>query len=289
MRFAFIRVEKAHYPVTVLCRVLQVSRSGFYRWLQWTPSRRERADGVLRRHVRIAFTANRRAYGSPRIFRVLRQQQIPCSQRRIERVMRQAGITPDPPRRFKVTTHSAHPYLPAENVLNRDFTSPAPNRRWAADITYVWTREGWLYLAVVLDLYARRIVGWAMHRRLTAPLVLTALDMALRGRRPAPGLLHHSDRGSQYAAGEYQLRLARHGIVCSMSRKGDCWDNAVVESFFATLKRELIHRRRFLTRQQANQAIFEYIEVFYNRQRLHSALGYVSPMNFEQRMVQAVA
>ena len=232
--------------------------------------------------IREAFRLSRQTYGSPRIYKEIRGQQIPCSRTTIERLMRSAGITPPARRRFKKTTESDHPYLTAGNLLNRDFTPEAPNRSWATDITYIWTAEGWLYLAVVLDLFSRRIIGWAMGKSLAHELVLSALRMALFGRRPGAGLVHHSDRGSQYACGQYQRELQRRGIICSMSRRGDCWDNAVVESFFATLKRELVHRHRFLTRTHAMREIFEYIEVFYNRQRRHSYLGYLSPLQYEQ-------
>jgi len=251
VRYGFIRAERAHFPVTMLCRVLRVSRSGFYMWLHRGESRRERRKLELLPVIREMFETSRETYGSPRIFRDLKALGIRCARRTIERLMRHAGITPPVKRRFKKTTDSEHPYVTAINVLGRDFGPAAPNRSWATDITYVWTREGWLYLAVVMDLFSRRIVGWSMRKNLARGLVLSALSMALYGRRPGAGLVHHSDRGSQYACGDYQLELQRRGIVCSMSRKGDCWDNAVVESFFATLKRELVHRRRFLTREQA--------------------------------------
>ena len=282
MRYVFIRAEKAHYPVASLCRVLRVGRSGFYAWLRRGESARERRDRELLPAIREVFQTSRETYGSPRVFEDLRTQRIPCSRRRVERLMREAGITPPRKRKFKKTTDSDHPYITAANVLGRDFSSPAPNRVWSTDITYIWTSEGWLYLAVVMDLFSRRIVGWSMRKTLSRKLVLSALDMALYGRNPGSGLIHHSDRGSQYASDDYQNELNRRRIVCSMSRKGDCWDNAVVESFFATLKKELVYRERFLTRSQAVQAIFEYIEVFYNCKRRHSHLGYRSPVEFER-------
>jgi len=284
MRYRFIRAEKARYPVSILCRVLRVSRSGFYAWLAGDRSVREDQDRRLVVWIREAFQASRRTYGSPRIYRELRERKVPCSRGRIERWMRQCGITPPRKRRFRKTTDSDHPYETAANLLDRDFASSGPDRCWSADITYVWTREGWLYLAVVMDLFSRRIVGWSMGKTLARDLVLSALRMALTGRNPGPGLMHHSDRGSQYASGDYQKELQRRGITCSMSRKGNCWDNAVVESFFATLKRELVHRCHFTTRRQAVREIFEYIEVFYNRQRRHSYLGYLSPVEFERRV-----
>lgn len=288
MRYEFIRAERARYPLSVLCRLLQVCRSGFYAWLSRGESVRERQDRELLSEIRKAFESSRQTYGSPRVFEELRRRGLPCSRRRIERLMREGGITPPRRRKFRKTTDSDHPYVTAANVLGRDFTSPGPDCRWVTDITYVWTLEGWLYLAVVMDLFSRKIVGWSMRKTLARQLVLSALHMALYGRRPGAGLVHHSDRGSQYASDEYQEELRRRGIVCSMSRKGDCWDNAVMESFFATLKRELVHRRQFVTREQALGAIFEYIEVFYNRQRLHSRLGYLSPEQFE-RAVEVAA
>ena len=284
MRYEFIRAEKALYPVVLLCRVLRVARSGFYAWLSRGESDRELRDRELLPLIREVFKTSRQTYGSPRVFEELRARGVPCSRRTIERLMREAGIRPPRRRKFRKTTDSDHPYVTAANLLDRDFSSPEPDRRWSTDITYIWTMEGWLYLAVVMDLFSRRIVGWSMRKRLARELVLSALRMALYGRDPGAGLVHHSDRGSQYASDDYQKELDRRGIVCSMSRKGNCWDNAVVESFFATLKRELVYRHRFATRAQAIQAIFEYIEVFYNRLRRHSHLGYLSPVQFERAM-----
>jgi len=275
-------VEKAHYPVTVLCRVLRVSRTGFYAWCSRPEAERKRRDRELLKLIVHAFTSSRRTYGSPRIHEEFQALKVTCSRRRIERLMRDNGITPPRKRRFKVTTDSKHGYGVAANLLERDFSSQSPNRRWSTDITYVWTREGWLYLAVVMDLFSRRIVGWAMDRRLNRDLTLRALRMALSGRCPGGELVHHSDRGSQYASDDYQRLLRQRGILCSMSRKGDCWDNAVVESFFGTLKKELVHRCDFVTREEARREIFDYIEVFYNRQRRHSYLGYLSPAEFEK-------
>ena len=284
MRYEFIRAEKARYPVAVLCRVLRICRSAFYAWLSRGDSARERRDRELLAVIREAFETSRQTYGSPRIYEELRARGVPVGRRRIERLMREAGITPPRRRKFRKTTDSDHPFVTAANLLGRDFSSPEPNCCWSTDITYVWTAEGWLYLAVVMDLFSRRIVGWSMRKTLARELVLSALHTALYGRNPGSGLVHHSDRGSQYASDDYQKELKRRGIVCSMSRKGDCWDNAVVESFFATLKRELVYRYRFLTRAQATRLIFEYIEVFYNRQRRHSHLGYFSPEQFERAM-----
>ena len=270
------------FPVRWMCRLLDVSRSGYYAWLQGKDSHEQRDRQILQ-VIREVFEENRETYGSPRIYRELRVRGIRCSKARVERLMRKHGITPPRKKKYRVTTDSNHKNPIAPNVLQRDFTSPAPNRRWVSDITYVWTRAGWLYLAVVLDLFSRRIVGWAMDSRLdTESLALRALHMALFGRAPNRGLIHHSDRGCQYTSQRYRNALRARAIVCSMSRRGDCWDNAVVESFFATLKLELIHRQSFRTREEARLAIFDYIEVFYNRQRRHSYLGYMSPEEFEQ-------
>ncbi len=232
--------------------------------------------------IRNAHRRSRHTYGSPRITHELRAEGHCVGENRIAGLMRGAQIRAKSARKWRATTQSSHRLPVAENTLDRGFSVPQPNRVWAGDISYVWTDEGWLYLAVVLDLHSRTVIGWAMGERLTAELATQALTMALWRRKPASGLLHHSDRGIQYAAGDYQRLLAQHGIACSMSRKGNCWDNAVVESFFHTLKVELVHHRRYLTRDEARQDIFEWIEVFYNRQRRHSTLGYRSPAEVER-------
>ena len=282
MRYEFIRAEKVRFPVRLMCRLLEVSRSGFYAWLKRRDSL-ELNDRQLLQLIREIFAQSHETYGSPRIYRELRARGVRCDKARVERLMRENEITPPRKKKYRVTTDSNHKNPVAPNVLQRDFTSPAPNRRWVSDITYVWTWAGWLYLAVVLDLFSRRVVGWAMDSRLdTESLTLNALHMALRNRMPDRGLVHHSDRGTQYTSGDFQRVLDARGIVCSMSRRGDCWDNAVAESFFATLKLDLIFRRTFRTRREARQAIYRYIEVFYNRQRRHSYLGYLSPAEFEE-------
>jgi transposase InsO family protein len=212
----------------------------------------------------------------------LRELGVGCGKRRTGRLMRENGLVPRQRRKFRATTNSRHALPVAPNLLNRDFTATKPNTKWATDVTYVPTREGWLYLAVVVDIYSRYVVGWAMGGRITRELVMNAMKMAIQARNPGRGLLHHSDRGVQYASGDYQDMLAEHGVTCSMSRKGDCWDNAVAESFFHTLKVELVHHRDYLTRKEAMADIFEYLEVFYNRKRLHSALGYKSPSDYEK-------
>ena len=265
-----------------MCRCLRVHPSGFYAWLKRKDSR-ELNDKQLVRLIREIFTQSKETYGSPRIYLELRARDISCDKARVERLMRENAISPPRKRKYKVTTNSDHSNPVAPNVLQRDFASSEPNRRWVGDITYVWTLRGWLYVAVILDLFSRRVVGWAMDSRLdTESLTLNALNMALANRMPDRGLIFHSDRGTQYTSKAYRKALKARGIVCSMSRRGDCWDNAVAESFFATLKLDLVFRQTFRTRQEARQAIFGYIEIFYNRQRRHSSIGYVSPAEFEE-------
>ena len=286
MRFAFIAAEKAAFPVTVLCRILAVSRAGFYAAQARPVPGRARGDAQLAVEIAAIHGASRQRYGSPRVHAELRARERGVSRKRVARLMRQRGLAARRRRRYRVTTDSRHPFPVAANVLARQFTAPAPDAVWVTDITYIPTGEGWLYLAVILDLYSRGIVGWAMSERITRQLTLDALGMALARRRPPPGLLHHSDRGSQYASGDYQTALGRQGIVGSMSRRGDCWDNAVAESFFATLKVELVHEALWPTRAAARTALFDYIEVFYNQQRRHSSLGFLSPLAFERQWHQ---
>ena len=282
MKFAFIQAEKACFPVGFMCEGLGVSRSGYYAWQQREPSKREREDTELAQRIEEIHQGSRGTYGSPRIEAVLKGQGRRISRKRVMRLMRQSGLSARRRRRFRKTTDSKHDLPIAENVMARNFEVPAANTAWAGDITYIWTREGWLYLAVLLDLFSRRIVGWSMRENLERQLCLDALSMALKNRQPGPGLLHHTDRGSQYASNDYREVLKANGVVCSMSGKGDCWDNAVAESFFATLKAELVENADFATRREAMGAIFEFIEVFYNRQRLHSHLGYRSPADYEK-------
>jgi putative transposase len=281
VKFEFIQAQKAHFPVEFLCEQLGVSRSGFYAWSRRPASARQEEDQKLAAEVAQAHRDSRGVYGSPRVHAQLRAQGRRVSRKRVARLMEQQKLAARRRRRRVCTTDSKHGLPVAPNVLNRNFCPAAPNRTWATDITYVWTAEGWLYLAVVLDLFSRKVVGWAMGEHIDRHLVLSGLEMALQGRQPPQGLIHHSDRGSQYASTDYQQALASRGIECSMSRKGNCWDNAVVESFFSSLKQELVYRTDFATRQQARSALFEYIEVFYNRQRRHSTLGYLSPVDFE--------
>ena len=262
---------------------MQVSKSGYADWLKRLPSRRALEEEQLLVSVRQEYHTSKGRYGSPRLHRELLEKGIRCSRNRLVRLMRKNQITARPVRRFIVTTDSGHTLPVADNLLNRQFTAEAPNRKWTADITYVHTREGWLYLAVVLDLFSRRVVGWAMSSTLERSVVIDALQMALASRKPAAGLLCHSDRGSQYASGDYQEALRKTEAVCSMSRKGNCYDNAPTESFFASLKRELVYRTSFATREEARAALFEWIAVWYNRKRRHSTIGYVSPEQFEQQ------
>ena len=285
MRYRFILAEKALYPVTLLCRTLAVSTSGFYDWCRREESRRQRDDAWLKLNIAAIHKRSRETYGSPRVQAELRSHGQHVSRKRVARLMREAGLEGRPRRKWTRTTDSAHSQPVAANLLDRQFSVTAPNRAWAADITYVRTWEGWLYLAVILDLYSRRVVGFKLDESLEKQLVLQAIDMALGLRQPDAGLLHHSDRGSQYASDAYQEVLTKRGLTCSMSRRGDCWDNAVVESFFGTLKTELLHRRAWPTRQSAHLAISEYLS-YYNAHRLHSSLGYRSPMQFEAQTTQ---
>lgn len=282
MRYPFIAAEKASNPVTVLCRVLRVSTGGFYAWLKRPPSMRAKAAAKLRVAIKAAFDESRATYGSPRVHRELVAQGFEVSKTRVEREMRILGLLARRPKKFRVTTDSAHAMPVAENTLGRKFEASQPNRVWTTDITYVWTREGWLYLAVIIDLFSRRVVGWATANHMRTLLVLNALRMALGRRLPDAGLVHHSDRGSQYASAQYRGALAELGIVCSMSRKGNCWDNAVSESFFSTIKQELIYRHDWGSRAAASLAIAEYIECFYNARRRHSYLGFRSPAEHER-------
>ena len=287
MKFAFIRAHRDAHEVATLCRVLGVSKAGYYAWAKRAPSARAAGDAALATAIRAVHAESGRTYGSPRVHRELRDRGRRHGVKRVARVMRAHGIRAKATRRFRVTTQSAHAHPVAPNVLGRRFDEARPDRVWVGDITYLSTREGWLYLAVVLDLATRRVVGWAMRHTLERGLTLDALAMAVQRRRPGPGVLQHTDRGSQYACRDYRAALAAHGMTCSMSRKGDCWDNAVAESFFATLKRELADGAEWRTRDEARTAVFRYIEAWYNRRRRHSTLGYVSPEQFERQLKAA--
>lgn len=269
--------------MALLCRVLKVSRSGYYEWCTRPLSQKAQRDQTLKVKISQHHEQSRATYGARRIQRQLTHEQEPVSRRRINRLMAEASLTCKTRRKFKVTTNSEHGKPVANNLLGRNFTTTQPNRVYVGDITYIPTREGWLYLAVFIDLYSRAVVGWSMDTRMPASLVSNALLMAINQRRPAAGLVVHSDQGSQYASANYQSLLRQHGFECSMSRRGNCWDNAPAESFFGTLKTELIYHADFKTREEAKRAIFEHIEVFYNRIRLHSSNDYASPMEFESK------
>jgi transposase InsO family protein len=292
-KYALIAAHRDVYDVTLMCRALAVAPSGFYAAAARShqgPRARAVQDEALRVQVRATHAASGRRYGAPRVHRALRAQGTRVAKKRVARLMREDGLVARRPRRRVRTTDAAHAHPIAPNTLARQFPVAGIgglDRVWASDITYIPTAAGWLYLAVVLDLGSRRVIGWAMHDSLEERLVLNALRMALGQRQPPAGLLHHSDRGSQYAGAAYQALLAAYGLACSMSRKGDCWDNAVVESFFATLEHELLAVTAFPSRDAARRAIFAFIEVWYNRQRQHSSLGYVSPAEYEQRLQAA--
>ena len=282
MRFRLIDAAKEEFPVQRLCEVLGVSQSGYFAWRGRPACRRQREDMVLLAHLRSAFALSNSTYGSPRMTRELQDDGLKVGRRRTARLMRENGLRARQERRFKCTTDSHHAWPVTPNIIDQDFAAERPNEKWGADISYVWTREGWLYLAVVIDLFARRVVGWAVGDRLHRDLALAALRRALLTRRPLAGLIHHSDRGSQYCSIDYQAELQRHGILTSMSGKGNCYDNAMVETFFKTLKSELVWRTVFQTRSEAEQAIARYIDGFYNHIRRHSALDFVSPVQFEK-------
>ena len=271
--------------MSLMCLTLRVSRSGFYRWLYRDESARAQDDRRLTLLIRKMFDDSRGTYGSPRIHAALKAMGERVGHKRVERLMRKAGVFVRAKRKFRRTTDSRHNKRVAPNILDQDFSVDAPNKVWVSDITYVWTDEGWLYLASTLDLFSRKVVGWSMSTNLASTLVEDALKMAFGLRSPPAGLIHHSDRGIQYAADSFQALLKKHGAVCSMSGKGNCFDNAVKESFFHTLKTELCYRRRYKTRAEARASIFEFIEAFYNRSRIHSTLKYLSPLEFEAKHV----
>ena len=281
MRYGCIHRRRNLYPIRLMCRLLKVSSSGYYACRVLPDSQRAREDRELIRTVRRIHAESDGTYGSPRIRDELRSEGVQCGRSRVARLMRQARLKGCPKRRFRVTTKSGPTRAP--NLLNQDFSATEVNRRWASDITYLWTGQGWLYLAVVMDLYSRRIVGWSMNRRISRHLAVDALEMALGQRQPVGELIHHSDRGGQYLSDDYQNLLSSYGITCSMSDRGSCYDNAVVESFFATLKRERTRRRHYRSRDEARADVFDYIERFYNRQRRHSYVGNINPVEYEDR------
>jgi putative transposase len=286
MRFQFIEDHRDEFPVTRMCKVLNVSSSGYYAWRKRPVSAREVANQQLLEKIEVVHTESHETYGSPRVYHVLKAQGVACSENRVARLMRLHHIRAKQTKRYKVTTrrNKAHPVAP--NLLKRNFVAQRPDQIWLADITYIPTLEGWLYLATILDLYTRRIVGWAMSDRMTSDLTISALEMAISQRQPDPGLIHHSDQGSQYTDGTYQVLLKDHGIRASMNGVGSWYDNAPMESFFGTLKSELVHHCAYHTRDEAKADLFFYIEAFYNRRRLHSALDYLSPEAYEQLFCQ---
>lgn len=280
-----IQHHQGSYAVALMCRVLTVSRSGYYDWRSRVPSARTQANRRLTDDIRRIHAEHKGRSGAPRITEQLRTEGQGVGKNRVARLMQAEGLRAKAARKYKATTNSNHNLPVSPNLLEQDFTATAPNQKWVSDITYIATDEGWLYLAVVLDLYARRVVGWAMSERMTAKLVCDALQMALWRRKRPCSVIVHSDRGSQYCSGDYQRLLRGNSLVCSMSKKGDCYDNAAMESWNHSLKVEAIHGERFVTRQMAKDQVFEYIEIYYNRKRLHSRLGYLSPEAFELRHV----
>ncbi len=289
MKYAWIDTQRTQYPLPAMCSVLEVSVSGYRAWTHGgTPHRTRLTEAQMLALIRAIHEELKGAYGSPRMVKELRGRGFPASKPRVERLMREHGIRARHKRRYKVTTDSTHHLPVAANRLNRNFTPSAPNQTWTSDITYLWTDEGWLYLAIVLDLFNREVVGWSLQPRMTADIVIDALTMAWFRRNPAVGLMHHSDRGSQYASQPFQDKLKAYGMEGSMSRKGNCWDNAPTESWFNSFKNERVHGLRYATRAEMTAASFKYIEVFYNRTRRHSTLDYKSPMQFlnDWRMAQ---
>ena len=279
----FIEQHSNRFPVDSMCRVLQVSRSGFYAWRRRGPSPRTVENRALLEEIRRIHLETNEAYGAVKTWRELRSRGFACGRHRVAKLRHDAQIEARRKLRFRITTQSRQGQLVFPNLLEQCFTASGPNQVWVGDITFIPTREGWLYLAILLDLFGRRVVGWSMRHLLDTKLVLDALTMALRSRRPEPGLIHHTDRGRHYVIGAYTQLMRAHGIRPSMSAKGNCYDNACAESFFSSLKNELVHFHNFHTREEARAAIFKYIEIFYNRQRLHQTLDYVSPVEFEHR------
>lgn len=282
MKYGFIEAHREEFSIRTMCRVLEVSASGYYQFRGRGPSRREQESERLLGKIRLVHQQSRGNYGSPKVVRKLRMEGESCNHKRVEKLMRGNGIRAKRARKFKATTNSTHTLPVADNLLGRKFTVTRPNEVWCGDITYIWTDEGWLYLAVLLDLYSRAVVGWSMGERMTSQLVVDALIMGIGRRGRAVSPLVHTDRGSQYASQAFREQLEIYLCRQSMSRKGNCWDNAVSESFFSALKLELVHQRRFRSRREARDEVFDYIEVFYNRERIHSAAGYLSPAEYEE-------
>jgi transposase InsO family protein len=278
-----MKLHQEEFSIKRMCVVLAIERSGYYAWLKKVPGKRARANELLDKKILRLFKQHKERYGAPRLRDDLQEAGEHVSKNRVARRMKVLGIKAKGKKKFKATTDSKHPLPVAANLLNRDFTATKPNEKWCGDISYVWTEEGWLYLATVIDLYSRKVIGWSLQSTLTKQLVCDALMMALWRRGFPRGVLFHSDRGSQYCSHDYQNMLKQYGLTCSMSRKGNCWDNSVAESFFKTIKTELIHHERYSTRENAKQSIFQYIEVYYNKLRRHSTIGSLSPENFENQ------
>ncbi len=281
MRYIFIKENTGIFSVNTMCRVFKVSRSGYYDWKDRPASSREKANIDLLEKIKLAFNDSKKRYGYRKIYRQLKQDGVECSERRVGSLMHKNNLFSKVKKKFRATTNSKHNFPVADNILERQFTVKSPNTHWVGDISYIWTDEGWLYLATVIDLYSRAIVGWSLQERMNSPLVEDAFLKAIWSRKPGKGLIFHSDRGSQYAGHIFQNLLKSYHAICSMSRKGNCWDNAVAESFFKIIKSELVYHCTYATRDEARDSIFEYIEAFYNSKRLHGSIGYLSPMQFE--------
>jgi len=282
MKYAWVREHNRKFAVSNMCDVLQISPSGYYGWLEHKPSMQRQKRGHIAQAAARFYFESERIYGYRKIYEDLRQANIDCCMETVRRIMKEIGLFSRVKRKFVHTTDSDHGMAVAQNLLGRDFTAVAVNKKWAADITYISTAQGWLYLAAVMDLYSRRIIGWSMSEHIDSDLVISALQMAISQRKPQTGLLHHSDRGSQYASDDFQDLLEDNGIVCSMSRKGDCWDNACMESFFGSLKTEWVRDKKYSSFTEAKKDIFKYVEIFYNRRRRHASLGYLSPAAYEE-------
>jgi putative transposase len=285
MKYVAIKNNENTFKVKMMCRVLAVSKSGYYGWRNRPASLRAQKNNLLDAEIKKQFEREKGRAGAPRITKQLKKNGISCGHNRVAKRMRTLGLRAKAAKKFKATTNSKHSLPIAPNLLNQDFNAGHPNQKWVSDITYIWTEEGWLYLAVIVDLYSRMVVGWSMSERMTSTLVCDALRMALFRRGMPRGVILHSDRGSQYCSHEYQKIIKEHGLICSMSKKGDCYDNAAMESWNHSLKVEAIHGERFLTRDSVKNHVFEYIEVYYNRYRLHSKIGYLSPAEFEEQKV----
>ncbi len=283
------KANEKHFPVGLMCRLLSVSRSGYYGWKRRPPSARDQARQMLKAEIKRVFEDGKGRPGAPRVARRLRDEGKAAGRHRVARIMRDNGWRARAARKYKATTNSRHSLPVAPNLLEQNFTADAPNQKWVSDITYIWTDEGWLYLAVVLELYSRRVIGWAINERMAATLVCDALIMALWHRKMPKGVIVHSDRGSQYCPSAYQKLFSNHQLICSTGKKGDCYDNAAMESWNHSFKVEAVHGERFKTRSDTKYQVFEYIGVYYNRKRLHSKLGYLSPAAFEANETKKVA